>query len=119
MELEMDCLTLRIRLQKLSGYKYHFCTKSMHIFKAGLSSLSDGQTKYKEKVPEVSDSNENIEAAHNSKFMFTERKRFNYQKGPEKLLKDELLAVLKFQILNGRYHFRLWVFASSDEYFHS
>ena len=70
-------------------------------------------------MPEVSDSNQNTEAAHNSKFMFTERKRFTYQKGPEKLLKDELLAVLKFQIFNGRYHFRLWVFASSDEYFHS
>ena len=33
----------------------------MRIFKASLSSLSNGWVKYKEKVPDVLDSNQNIE----------------------------------------------------------
>ena len=33
--------------------------------KAGFSSLSDGWAKYKEKVPEVSYSNQNVEATYN------------------------------------------------------
>ena len=63
----------------------------MFIFKAGLSSLSDGWTKYKykEKVPDVSDPNQNIEITCNSKLRFTELKRFIHQKDAEKL-KDEL-----------------------------
>ena len=53
----------------------------MCIFKAGLSSLSDGWAKYKGKVPDVSDSNQNVETTCNSKLKFTEPKRFIYQKG--------------------------------------
>ena len=48
--------------------------QSMCIFKAGLSSLSDGWAKYKEKVPDVSDSNQNVETTRNSKLNFTELK---------------------------------------------
>ena len=59
-ELEMDCLTSRILLQKVSSYKYQLCTK-VCFFKAGLSSLSDGWAKNKEKVPDVSHSNQNIQ----------------------------------------------------------
>ena len=44
------------------------------IFKAGLSSLSDAWAKYKEKVPEVSASNQNVETTCNSKLRFTELK---------------------------------------------
>ena len=36
--------------------------QSMCIFKAGLPSLSDGWAKYKEKVPDVPDSNQEVEA---------------------------------------------------------
>ena len=54
--------------------------QSMCIFKAGLSSLSDGWTKCKEKVPDVSDSNQNIEAICNSKLKITELKRFIHQR---------------------------------------
>ena len=34
--------------------------QSMYIFRAGLSSLYDGWAKYKEKVPDMSDPNQNV-----------------------------------------------------------
>ena len=48
--------------------------QKMCLFKAGLSSLSDGWAKYKEKVPDVSDPNQNVETTCNSKLKFTELK---------------------------------------------
>ena len=48
--------------------------QSMVIFKAGLSSLYDGWAKYKEKAPDVSDPNQNVETTRNSKHKFTELK---------------------------------------------
>ena len=44
------------------------------IFKAGLSSLSDGWTKYKEKVPDMLDSNQNVETTCNFKLKLTKLK---------------------------------------------
>ena len=44
---------------------------SMCIFKAGLSGLYDGWTKYKEKVPDASDLNQNVETTCNYKLKFT------------------------------------------------
>ena len=65
--------------------------QSRCIFKAGcadLSSqavkLSDGWAKYKEKVRDVSYSNQNVEATCNSRVKFTELK--DLLKGVEKLL---------------------------------
>ena len=55
------------------------------------------------------------------------KQRFIHQKGAEKLVKDELYvftyclantAILDIRIFNRRYHFRLWVFASTGEYFY-
>ena len=66
MQLEMDCLTLRILLQKVCSYKYQFCTKAKEVFKAGLSSSYDGWAKCKEKVPDVSDPNQNVETTNSS-----------------------------------------------------
>ena len=45
--------------------------QSMCIFKAGLSSSYDCWAKYKEKVPDVSDPNQNVETTYNSKLKFT------------------------------------------------
>ena len=45
--------------------------QSMCMFKAGLSSSYDGWVKYKEKVPDVSDPNQNVETTCNSKLKFT------------------------------------------------
>ena len=45
--------------------------QSMRIFKAGPSSSYDGWAKYKKKVPDVSDPNQNVETTCNSKLMFT------------------------------------------------
>ena len=48
--------------------------QSMWIFKVGLSSLSDDWGKYKEKVPDMPDPNQNVETICNSKLKFTELK---------------------------------------------
>ena len=45
--------------------------QSLCIFKAGLSSSYDGWVKYKEKVSNVSDPNQNAETTCNSKLKFT------------------------------------------------
>ena len=55
----MDCLTSSILLQKACS------CKCMCFFNVGLSSLYDGWAKYKEKVPDVSDPNQNIETKCN------------------------------------------------------
>ena len=45
--------------------------QTMCIFKAGLSSLSDGWAKYEEKVRDKSDPKKNVEITCNSKLKFT------------------------------------------------
>ena len=45
--------------------------QSMCIFKAGLSSSYDCWAKYKEKIPYVSDPNQNVDTTCNSKLKFT------------------------------------------------
>ena len=45
--------------------------QSMYIFKAGLSSSYDCWAKYKEKVPYVSDPNQNVDTTCNSRLKFT------------------------------------------------
>ena len=55
MELEMDCLISRRLLQKI-------CSSQVHMMA--------GQNKCKEKVPNVSDPNQNVETTCNSKVKF-------------------------------------------------
>ena len=62
----------------------------MCMFKAGLSGLSGGWTKHKEKVPDVSDSNQSIETICNSNSKLQNLKDLFIKKGAEKLVKDEL-----------------------------
>ena len=74
MELEMDCLISRILLQKVCSYKKcQFCTKG--YASSGLQGLSlkfiYGWAKYKEKLPDVSHPNQNVETTCNSKLKFT------------------------------------------------
>ena len=71
MELEMDCLASMILLQKSFQLQISVLQQSMCFFKAGLPSLSDGLAKYKEKVPDVSGLNQNVETTCNSKLKFT------------------------------------------------
>ena len=54
----------------------------MCTVKADLSSLSDGLAKYKEKVPDVTDPNQNVEKKCNYKLYRTWG--FIHQKGTEK-----------------------------------
>ena len=73
-------------MQKVCSYKCQFCTKVWASSKAGLSSSCDGWAKCKEKVPDVSDPNQNVETT----FKFTKLEVGEHQKGAEKLVKDEL-----------------------------
>ena len=54
--------------------------QSMCIFKTGLLSISDEWVKHKEKIPDVSDSNQPHKAACNPKLKFTELKDLFIQK---------------------------------------
>ena len=74
MELEMDCLTSRRLFQKICSYKCQFCTKVLASSKADFSSSYNGWAKCKEKVPDMSDPNQNVEATCDSKLKFTELK---------------------------------------------
>ena len=72
MELEMDCLTSRILLQKVCSYKYQFCSYQSKVgLKAGLSSSYDGWAKCEEIVPDMLDPNQNVQKTCNSKLKFT------------------------------------------------
>ena len=74
MEPEMDCPTLRRLLQKVCSYKCQFCT-NVRAFSSlqcwSLTSSHDGRAKCKEKVPDVSDPNQNIETRSHFKLKFT------------------------------------------------
>ena len=52
--------------------------------KAGLSSLNDGWAKYKQKAPDISDSNQNLETICDSKLKFTELKKIFSSNGYRK-----------------------------------
>ena len=93
--------------------------QSMRVFKTGLSILSDGWAKYKEKVPDVSDPNQNVETTSNSKLKFTELK-YLFIKRLQKTSQTVCIAntgILKLRVFSGGYHFRLWVFTWTGEYF--
>ena len=94
----------------------------MCIFKAGLSSLSDDWAKCKEKIPDVSDSNQNVETTCKSKLKFIELKDL-FIKGCRKYSQRWIMyvantAILELRIFSRRYRFRSWVFASTGENFY-
>ena len=73
MELEMDYLTFKRLCRKFSATNVSSPPKYEHfpVFNAGLSSSFDGWAKCKEKVPDGSDANQNIETRSHSKLKFT------------------------------------------------
>ena len=76
MELKMDCLTLRRLFRNFAATNVSSAPTYEHfsVFNAGLSSSYDGWAKYnvaKEKVPDVSDPNQNVETRSDSKLKFT------------------------------------------------
>ena len=92
--------------------------QSLCIFKAGLSSLSDGWANYKQKLPDMSDSNQNLETTCSSKFQFL--KIFS-SKGYRRTCQKWIIAntaILELRFFSERYHFKLWVFALTGEYFY-
>ena len=74
MDLEMDCVALRRLLQKVCSYKCQFCTnvRAFSILQCWpLTSSHDGWEKCKEKAPDLSDPNQNVETRCHSKLKFT------------------------------------------------
>ena len=74
MELEMDFITSRILLQKTSTYNYQFCTKACVSSRLVSQVQVMTKAKYKGKVPDMSDFNQNVETTCNSKLKFVELK---------------------------------------------
>ena len=72
MELEMDFITSRILLQKTSTYNYQFCTKACVSSRLVSQVQVMTKAKYKGKVPDMSDFNQNVETTCNSKLNFIE-----------------------------------------------
>ena len=93
--------------------------QSICIFKAGLSSLSDDWAKYKEKVPDVSDSNHMLKQDAIPISSLTELKDLvikRVQKISQRwIMCIANIAILELRIFSGRYHFR---FTSTGEKFY-
>ena len=68
-------------------HQEYFCRR-LPVKVSSLSSLSDGWAKYKEKVPDVSDSNQNVETTCNSKLRFTELKDLFIKRVQKKVIRD-------------------------------
>ena len=113
-----DMFAERLQLQ-MSALHQSIC-----IFKAGLSSSCDCWAKYKEKVPDVSDPNQNAETISNSSLY--NLKIYSSNKCRKTSQRWIILyvtvantaAILNIWIFSWRYHFRLWVFASTGKYFY-
>ena len=73
MRLEMNCLTSRRLLQKICSKECQFSAPKYEYFPRLVSHvyMIAGQNKFKEKVPDVSDPNQNAETACSSKLKFT------------------------------------------------
>ena len=85
MELEIDCLKSRRLLQEICSSKCQFCSKVWAFSKADLSSSNDRWVKYKEKVPDVSHPNQNVETTckkYPHCFVYPFLKIYNYKKEP-------------------------------------
>ena len=67
----MDCLTLRRLLEKVTNVSSAPTYEHFPVFNADLSSSYDGWAKCKEKVPDLSDPNHNVETRSHSKLKFT------------------------------------------------
>ena len=69
----MDCLTLRRLMQEICSSKCQFSVPKYEHHPRQVSQvlMMAGQNKCKEKVPDVSDPNQNVEITCNSKLKFT------------------------------------------------
>ena len=105
------CLQGKSSAPKYMSSRQKFCTK-LYVFKAGLSS----------KTPDLLDSCKLFKqhAIPNSSL---QNVKIYSSKGCRKTSQRRILyvantAILERRIFSERYHFRLWVFASTGEYCH-
>ena len=92
MELEMDRLISMMLLQKEYSFKYPLCTNIYASPRLVSQFKKSGQVwlKYKNKVPDMSDTNQNIGTSCKSKLKLTELKDL-CNKGAKKLVKEECM----------------------------
>ena len=123
-ELEMHCLRSRILLQKACSYKCQFCTKvcasSRLISQVWLMAGQNIKKKYL--MCQIPVTTLKQHAIPNSGL---QNLKIYLSKGCRKASQGWIMyvciantAILKLRIFSGRYHFRLWVFAATGEYFY-
>ena len=127
MELEMDFLTSRIILEKVCSYKCQFCTKvyasSRLVSQVHMMAGQNIKKKYlmcqipNKMLKEHAIPNSSL---HNIKMYSSKGCRKSNQIWIICMYSILLAntAILNIQIFSSRYHFRLCVFASTDEYFY-
>ena len=125
MELEMDCLALRILLQKVCSYKCQFCTKicTSSGLLCQVHKIDEQNIKKKYLMCQIlikllkhhAIPNSSL---HNLKIYSLKGCRKNRQQRWIMYTYEVNTVILNIRIFCRRYHFRLLVFASTSECFY-
>ena len=127
MELQMDCLTSRILLRKVCSYKCQFCRKvwaswRLQGWSLKFISWTEQNVKTKYLMCQIPIKMLEHHAIPNSSLP---NLKIYSSKGCRKTSQRWIIcmylpntAVLNIGIFSRTYHFRLWVLASTGEYFH-
>ena len=120
----MDCLTSRILLQKVCSYKCQFCTKvcAPSRLVSQVYMIAEQNIKKKYLMCQIPIKILKQHAIPNSSL---HNLKIYSSKGCRKTSQRWIIctyltrtAILNIRIFSRRYHFRLWVFASTGEYFY-
>ena len=123
MEEEMDCLAPSMLLQKVCTYKCRFCTKacgssklSSHVHMIAEYLVCQIPIKMLKQHAITNSSLHNLKIYSSKGCRKTSQKCKTSQRCRWIYLANK--AILNIRIFSRRYHFRLWVFASTGEYFY-
>ena len=113
----MDCLTSRILLQKVCSYKRQFCTKASQVYMMAVQKCKKKYLMHQIPIKMLKKHGIPNSSLHNLKIYSSKGCRKTSQRW---IICTYLTrtAILNIRIFSRRYHFRLWVFASTDEYFY-
>ena len=119
----MDYLTLRILLQKACSCKFQFCTNvcasSILVFQVHMMVGQNIKKKY-----QMCQIHIKILKQHAIPNSSSDNVKIYSSKGCRKTSQRWIIcmqantAIVNLRIFSGRYHFRLWVFASTGVYFY-
>ena len=96
MELKMNYLPPKIMLQKVCSFKWQFCTKVCPYLHGWSPNFRDIRAIYRDTVPDISHSNQNIETSCKSKLKLTKLKDLHI-KSLDELVKDKWFQNFDFQ----------------------